>query len=661
MPRRDNPFPQERIYRIDFISLLLCMAVSHIIIGNPFFGAAVYLFADIIKAYYLCNLAKLRKRDGDHFLSDLLLALVFIGGLGTAFLYPLLMDEADANYVSLFVLCLVVRDYFGTVTALPGRPARGWTAYLWILFLHACFDACCAYLVYGKLEEKEFWTVMSVVVLTGILKIVLPEKHIPAGSRHLENKYEKIASYKLFSNMSLYSTIAVNVGIMVLFLDRLMPVEERFDISVYANIVLWLVFVDIILIVSSLLIKKRWNGLALAEFVFGAITWLLGAIFMFRGGSGMSNMLWTCTWGVGLALMSSSVRKFYVDFEAVGAIMGEGYDKTDLEISNTIVATAASTVSSVVMLVLMALWTFVLPMIPDGSVPRVFGIGMMQLPLTFMIVALVFALKQPLDFRNREKLMRFIEDRSGNENVRDDLQKLFVRKYRMRFGVKIACTLVKPFLHLKVSGIERLRKEEHPSVFVCNHGFIYGPISAVIYLPTYFRPWIHNVMLSRDTAKKELAKSLSWILKVFGRKLGGAIIGQLTRATCWALNSFNPIPVVRGASRDVMTTFNESLKALQDGDNILIFPEKPKKLAGLSEDASANHLRVFYTGFAHVGKMYYDKTGKSLLFYPLYSDHVKRTFTIGKPVRYNPALESHESKRVLAEELQARMTELSSS
>ena len=67
------------LYRIDFLNLLLCMAVGHIIIGNPFFGATVYLFADIIKAYYLCNLAKLRHAGGEHYLSDLVVALIFLG------------------------------------------------------------------------------------------------------------------------------------------------------------------------------------------------------------------------------------------------------------------------------------------------------------------------------------------------------------------------------------------------------------------------------------------------------------------------------------------------------------------------------------------------------------------------------------------------------
>ena len=47
-------------------------------------------------------------------------------------------------------------------------------------------------------------------------------------------------------------------------------------------------------------------------------------------------------------------------------------------------------------------------------------------------------------------------------------------------------------------------------------------------------------------------------------------------------------------------------------------------------------LRTFYTGFAHIAKMYFDRTGKALLFYPLYSDMDERAFRIGEPVAYDP-------------------------
>ena len=51
-----------------------------------------------------------------------------------------------------------------------------------------------------------------------------------------------------------------------------------------------------------------------------------------------------------------------------------------------------------------------------------------------------------------------------------------------------------------------------------------------------------------------------------------------------------------------------------------------------NSEYKADNVRTFYTGFAHIGKMYFDRTGKSLLFYPLFSDRTTRSFRIGSPV-----------------------------
>jgi hypothetical protein len=654
---RPGSYPEGSVYKIDFFALLLCMAVAHAIIGNPFFGASVYLFADIVKAFFLCNLARLRHRDGANYFSSLVLALVFIGGMAVAFLYPPLMNQPKANYVSLFALSLLLRDYLCAVPLGEKRPRGGRWPFL--LLVQICFDAFCAFMIAGRVGRDEFIVMTALVVLTGALRIFYPELHISTDSGYLHNRYEALASYRVFEDMNLYSTIALNLGVMVFFLFILSPQVTEFRPRIYGALAVWLLAIYAVLFLSSIFIRKRMAGLALAEFILGAVTWCLGAVFMFRSARLLSRMAWTVIWGIGMALISSAIRKFHLDFEAVGSIAEGGLDRTELEISNTIAATVASIISSVVMLLLMAFWTYIVPLVHR---PIDFGGWMLQLPLLFMLVAIFFACRQPLDYRNREKLMRFIEARSKTEQMRDNLQGLFVRKYRMRFGVKILCTLARPFLHLRVAGREHLRREDYPSVFVCNHGFIYGPISAVIYLPTYFRPWVHNVMLDPDTAFREMSKSLAFIKKALGKRLGGRAIRQLTRAVCWALNSCNPIPVVRGASRDVMATFNESLKALEDGDNILIFPEKPRNLLKAVPDADYNpdNVRSFYTGFAHIGKMYYDRCGKSLLFYPLFSDRDSHSFRIGKPVLYDPGLEPHESKRRLAEQLQERMAELES-
>ena len=244
------------LYRIDFFNLLLCMAVGHIIIGNPFFGATVYLFADIIKAYYLCNLAKLRHAGGEHYLSDLVVALIFLIGISAAFIYPLTAGELKSNYVSLFALCVVMRDYFGTVPLLPETPRLGVKYYLSTLFVHACFDAGCGVLLWNRTSPGEFFGLMAVLVLSGLHRLAAPERRIPVDSRAIENKYEMIASYKLFSDMNLYSAIAINLGIMVYFFYVLVPLRSVFSWEPYATMAVWLLLVFAILAVAGLVCSR---------------------------------------------------------------------------------------------------------------------------------------------------------------------------------------------------------------------------------------------------------------------------------------------------------------------------------------------------------------------------------------------------------------------
>lgn len=225
--------------------------------------------------------------------------------------------------------------------------------------------------------------------------------------------------------MTLYSTIALNMGVMAMFVFVIGVSVGEFEADIYGRTALWLLFVHIVLKASS-------------------------------------------------AMISASIRKFHEDFEAIGSLAGEEYDSQQLEISNTIVGTTASMISSALILILTTAIAYL--KLPVSL--------LLYTPAVFMAPALLFAMKQPLDKRNREKLMLFIESRSSKEQK------------------------------------ESLRPGSYPSVFVCNHGFIYGPLSAVIYLPTYFRPWIHNVMLSRESAAGEMYKYLHFLISIFGKKLG---------------------------------------------------------------------------------------------------------------------------------------------
>ena len=654
------------LYRINFFALLLCMALGSMLNGNPFYAASVFLFADMVLSCMLGNIAKLVHRQKHRYLFDILSCLVIAGGLVLVFLYPVLSSSLDSVLISLFCFCMVLRDFFCSVPVylsdcpLGGESRKG-ERLLSFCLIQLLFDLLCAWILLTRFKGTDLILLLVFLLISGALKLFLPSKRLVLDAPLPENKYSDIASYRIFSDMNLYSTISMNLGVMsVLFVVTRSYAGEP-SISLFACMLVWLFLVWAVSGICYRLTSKRFKGLALSEFILGAITWCLGAVFMFKAHTLVFFVLWTFVWSLGITLISSSLRKFSIDFEAVGELAGEEYGSRELNFSNMMVSTSASLISSAIMLIMLCAYSFLNSDFSSLKWHPLNDVLLMQLPLVFMLAALFVAFRQPLDYRNREKLMRYIDAKAPLEPMKESLKSLFVKKYRMRFGVKILCTLARPFLRLRVSGRERIDRQDSPSVFVCNHGFLYGPVSAVIYLPTYFRPWIHNVMLDTETAVSQMHRSLSFLDRIFGRKASDRLIRGINSILQWVLNSFNPIPVVRGASRDVMSTFDASLQALLEGDNILIFPEKPRELNAPVEDDEydPDRLRNFYTGFAHIGKMYYDATGKSLLFYPLFSDRDRRLFRIGEPVRYDATLPPRESKQKVARELQRKMNELS--
>ena len=654
------------LYRINFFALLLCMALGSMLNGNPFYAASVFLFADMVLSCMLGNIAKLVHRQKHRYLFDILSCLVIAGGLVLVFLYPVLSSSLDSVLISLFCFCMVLRDFFCSVPVylsdcpLGGESRKG-ERLLSFCLIQLLFDLLCAWILLTRFKGTDLILLLVFLLISGALKLFLPSKRLVLDAPLPENKYSDIASYRIFSDMNLYSTISMNLGVMsVLFVVTRSYAGEP-SISLFACMLVWLFLVWAVSGICYRLTSKRFKGLALSEFILGAITWCLGAVFMFKAHTLVFFVLWTFVWSLGITLISSSLRKFSIDFEAVGELAGEEYGSRELNFSNMMVSTSASLISSAIMLIMLCAYSFLNSDFSSIKWHPLNDVLLMQLPLVFMLAALFVAFRQPLDYRNREKLMRYIDAKAPLEPMKESLKSLFVKKYRMRFGVKILCTLARPFLRLRVSGRERIDRQDSPSVFVCNHGFLYGPVSAVIYLPTYFRPWIHNVMLDTETAVSQMHRSLSFLDRIFGRKASDRLIRGINSILQWVLNSFNPIPVVRGASRDVMSTFDASLQALLEGDNILIFPEKPRELNAPVEDDEydPDRLRNFYTGFAHIGKMYYDATGKSLLFYPLFSDRDRRLFRIGEPVRYDATLPPRESKQKVARELQRKMNELS--
>jgi 1-acyl-sn-glycerol-3-phosphate acyltransferase len=177
-----------------------------------------------------------------------------------------------------------------------------------------------------------------------------------------------------------------------------------------------------------------------------------------------------------------------------------------------------------------------------------------------------------------------------------------------------------------VKGTDNVR-EKGPAVFVSNHSGIYGPVVMQLFFTYRYRPWVIYEAVSPQHCRKYLEISFlkreSGISEPYNRWLAWIIAPVCIRI----MQGVKAIPVYR--SYRVLKTFAESIKSLENEYNLVIFPEDYHTKGG-------KYVKQFYSGFIYTAKEYYHKTGKQLLFYPVYSSYRKKTITIGRPIRYLP-------------------------
>ena len=218
---------------------------------------------------------------------------------------------------------------------------------------------------------------------------------------------------------------------------------------------------------------------------------------------------------------------------------------------------------------------------------------------------------------------------------------------------RFIASILRLFYRRKVSGRENIDTSE-ASVFICNHGRASGPITAVLHLPVRFRPWINGCMLDREEATDVMMGTFRDKFTFLKPKAKRRLLHGVSRLVCHVLNSFDPIPVYKGDPRKSVETIIRSVEALERGENLLIFPEKP------ADRYDEESYKEFHTGFAALGRAYHKHTGRDLKFYPVFSDPGSRRLVIGEPVVFDPSEESREGKLRITSELQDRMKGLKS-
>ena len=281
------------------------------------------------------------------------------------------------------------------------------------------------------------------------------------------------------------------------------------------------------------------------------------------------------------------------------------------------------------------------------------GSSVIAIPTMLLFVSLFYSAKQPLTkkFGRRlwayERLKKRGED---NPDMKKRLTAVLISKYKKRIGVHIIRMFLKPIMSNKVEGQEHVA--DLPGIFVFNHRELYGPIAAIVFLPYDVRPWIFSKMIDKDEIYEHIYEGTFCHIRWMPKWLRRWIPKVISPVVVWALRSFDPIPVYRGATANVIKTFSLSITCLNAGDSILLFPENP-------EDTYEEQVSAFYRGFANLGRLYYKRTGNKLSFYPVYASKRHHVLRIGEGVRYNPKGGKQEKDRIV-ETLEMRMRALQS-
>jgi len=201
----------------------------------------------------------------------------------------------------------------------------------------------------------------------------------------------------------------------------------------------------------------------------------------------------------------------------------------------------------------------------------------------------------------------------------------------------------------KFVGIENLPQE--PSLIIGNHAQIHGPVSCQLFFPTYKYIWCIGQMMNikevPSYAYKDFwsfkPKYIRWFYKILSYLIAPISSYYLKRADAIAVYK----------DTRLLSTYRETMDKLEDGANIVIFPECLIDFNEIVND--------FQDKFIDVAKLYYKKTGKEISFVPMYNAAKIRTIVFGKPIKYNHEIDISEQRKIICDHLKNEITNIAKS
>ena len=197
----------------------------------------------------------------------------------------------------------------------------------------------------------------------------------------------------------------------------------------------------------------------------------------------------------------------------------------------------------------------------------------------------------------------------------------------------------------KIEAVGTENFPDAPVIIVGNHSQMDGPIAGELYTPGTHYIWCTKEMMHlkevpsyayQDFWSKK-PRYIRWFYKLLSYIIAPFSVCVFTSA--------NTIPVYRDSR--VLSTFKTTVQRLQEGANVVIFPEHP---------VPYNHIICqFQDAFIDVARLYYKRTKQELSFVPMYLAPALKKMYFGKPITYcsqnTPEAERERISRYLMEQI----------
>lgn len=639
---------------------IFCLMLSRMLVGMPVLGGALYMCGQVASVYFSgawgdYNALMSRNARG---WSVAALAVLLLSNLALAAFYP--MEALGPMVWLLFALILTM-----TLGDVLGRRltylsvSRGMEERRFVLFysvIQGVLFCVGAGLLLGSLPGMDAWMAVGGYALTVAVSIYgqlkLRRDVAQEGAAAAEDVARLHDAVRRANAFTAYETLAA----LILVAQQMTVVMMYTFLAITAEQMLICMALALLCTLASReaaewVIARRARR-RVAEpanlMLVGLFLWLYGLILF-------SRMMRTATLGLinayfclGLCTAGSAVCLTCLGQleRAMAAVarFAAGEESTATYVHMRLVGSeVASLFGEMLALAALTLLFFMggkqLPPDTASLAPRFQPVMVIPALLT-VLGALLAALRFPLSKRYMDKLQRFLrlkEEGSENPALKKQLETVVIKRHHLPFGTHLVMALLRPFYRHTLQGAENIVQDENnPIVFLCNHGEMYGPIVCMLYIPVPIRPWvISEISMDPEEVAQYVYRFTISRQRWLPEKLKMPIARLIGPISVWAMNQLESIPVFRNKPSQLMTTFRQSVEAMQAGDNLLIFPENPNAKEE-NHGYERSGVGELFSGFTMLAQVYYHKTGKRCRFLPMFAHKNRRTMTFAKPITFDP-------------------------